>query len=309
MNSWGDRVSAEDQIDPEQLLAGVVDKLCKERYLLLLDSLEHLLVANSEDSWGNFADEWWGKLLKCLLSAPICHSRIILTSQDFPVELATECDRYPNVWHQQILKGLLEPEQIELFSKLGFNEEIQSYDSRLMLIGNIYDGHPLALRVIVGEIKTDWHNNVRAYWQENGRYIEEVQAALRLAREEGIVKGSEDRWQLASYTLQLRRSVKNRIDLTLNRLKEQIPVAYELICIASIYRCEVPERFWLSHLEFENYEREQQLLAIAALRDRFLIEECGFNQVDERLVSQHSLIRSVAIAHRSVLFGENDNRE
>ena len=303
LTSWGDRVSPDAQSNPEQLLSQITNKLCTGKYLILMDSLEYLLVTESNDTWGDFNDSWWGLLFQKLLSAPTCHSRIILTSQDFPVQLATECARYPKLWHREVLRGLLASEQKDLFTKLGFAEDLATEDSRLISIGNIYDGHPLALRVIAGEIKTYWHSNIRAYWRENSRYIEEVQTALKAARE-GENEGREDRWKLASYTVELARFVQKRIDITFDRLKEQIPIAYELICMASIYRCEVPEGFWLSHLQFEGYDREQQKLAMTALRDRFLIEEGSFTQTDERLVSQHNLIRSIAISHRLILFGD-----
>ncbi len=307
LTSWGEQVSVDIQTNPEQLLNQVVNKLCTGKYLLLIDSLEYLLVTTATDTWGDFTDRWWGRFFQSLLSAPICNSRVILTSQDFPIQLATDCDQYPNLWHREILTGLLESEQKFLFTKLGFGEDIATEDSRLMLMGNIYDGHPLALRVIAGEIRTDWHSNVRAYWRENSQYIEEVQTALKAAREEGKVEGTEDRWKLASYTVQLRRLVKNRIDITFDRLKQQLPIAYELICIGSIYRYEVPEFFWLNNLELEGYDREQQKSAITALRDRFLIEDAGFDEADERMVSQHNLIRSVAIDHRLVLAASKDS--
>ena len=105
-----------------------------------IDSLEYLLVTESNDTWGDFKDIWWGLLFQNLLSAPTCNSRIILTSQDFPVQLVAECDRYPNLWHREILIGLIASEQIDLFTKLGFGEDLATEDSRLMLIGNIYDG-------------------------------------------------------------------------------------------------------------------------------------------------------------------------
>jgi hypothetical protein len=308
LTSWGDRVSPDAQNNPEQLLTQVINKLCNAKYLLLIDSLEYLLVG-TDDTWGDFADEWWGRFFQSLLSAPTCNSKIILTSQDFPVQLATECSRYQNFWHREVLTGLIASEQIDLFTKLGFGEDLTTEDSRLMLIGSIYDGHPLALRVIAGEIRASWQSSVRAYWRENGRYIEEVQTALKAAREEGKVEGSEDRWQLASYTVQLRRFVQTRINITFDRLKAQLPIAYELICIASIYRCEVPEFFWMDNLELEGYDLEQQQLAMTALRDRFLVEDAGFNQADERMVSQHNLIRSIAIARRLILAIEKDTHE
>jgi DNA-binding Xre family transcriptional regulator len=308
LTSWGEQISVDIQNNPEHLLNRVVDKLCTGRYLLLIDSLEYLLIT-ADDTWGDFADEWWGRFFQSLLSAPTCNSRIIITSQDFPVKLATECSRYQNFWHREVLTGLIPSEQTDLFTKLGFGEDLATEDSRLMLIGSIYDGHPLALRVIAGEIRASWQSNVQAYWRENGRYIEEVQTALKAAREEGKVEGSEDRWQLASYTVQLRRFVQTRINITFDRLKAQLPIAYELICIASIYRCEVPEFFWMDNLELEGYDLEQQQLAMTALRDRFLVEDAGFNEADERMVSQHNLIRSIAIARRLILAIEKDTHE
>jgi hypothetical protein len=308
LTSWGEQVSVDIQNNPKHLLNRVVDKLCTGRYLLLIDSLEYLLVA-ADDTWGNFADEWWDRFFQSLLSAPTCNSKIILTSQDFPVQLATECGQYPNRWHQKVLTGLIRSEQTDLFTKLGFVEDLATEDSRLMLIGSIYEGHPLALRVIAGEIRASWQSNVRAYWRENGRYIEEVQTALKAAREEGKVEGSEDRWQLASYTVQLRRFVQTRIDITFDRLQAQLPIAYELICIASIYRCEVPEFFWMDNLELEGYDPEQQQLAMIALRERFLVEDVGFNEADERMVAQHNLIRTIAIARRLILAAQKDAHE
>jgi hypothetical protein len=148
LTTWGDRVSPDARNNPDQLLTQVVNKLCNGKYLLLIDSLEYLLVTESNDIWGDFADRWWGSFFHSLLSAPTCNSRIILTSQDFPVQLARECARYPNLWHREVLTGLIATEQINLFTKLGFAKDLATEDSRLMLIGSIYDGHPLALRII-----------------------------------------------------------------------------------------------------------------------------------------------------------------
>jgi DNA-binding Xre family transcriptional regulator len=304
LTAWGEKVS-NIQNDPEQLLNKLVDKLCKGNYLLLLDSLEYLLVDNPERGWGDFADPWWGKLWKSLLSTPTYKSRIIITSQDFPVQLATDCGKYPKLWHQQVLSGLNTEEQINLFKKLELLSALETDNSKLTLIGSIYDGHPLALRVIAGEIKESYQGNIQAYWRKNSSYIEEVQQALEEAKK-GNIKGVEDRWQLDSYTSQLRLYVKQRIVIAFQRLQEQVSVAHELISVASIYRCEVPEHFWLSHLEMEGYELTERELAMRTLRDRFLVEDCGFDDVGERLVAQHNLIRSVAIAQRLEFYNADE---
>ena len=48
---------------------------------------------------------------------------------------------------------------------------------------------------------------------------------------------------------------------------------------------------------------------MTGLRDRFLVEAAGFNQADERMVSQHNLIRSIAIDRRLILAVEKDAHE
>jgi hypothetical protein len=305
LEKWRENVP-KDERKPEQLLRRLVKRLRENRYLILMDSLEYLLTGNEEDGWGDFADEWWGKFFVSFLADSSCQSRFILTSQDLPTKFETaECDRYNNLWYCQLLKGLETPEQIALFQKAELDGDLELPHSPLRVIGEVYDGHPLALRTIAGEIKGSYSGKVRAYWKENSRYIEEVKEAIDEARNQGIVKGDEDRWQLASYTKILRRKVKEQIEKTFKRLKNDVYNAYFLLCTASVYRCEVQESWWLSHLEYRGYSEEQQKSAMQTLRERYLAEDGGIDDEDERLVSQHNLIRSVAIAHRLKLFPEN----
>ncbi|MEG4628354.1 ATP-binding protein [Microcoleus sp. AR_TQ3_B6] len=297
LEEWGERLSAEDK-KPEQLLQRLVKRLRENRYLVLIDSLEYLLTGNEEDGWGDFADEWWGKFFVSLFAESSCQSRFILTSQDLPTKFEAECDRYKNLWYCQLLKGLEVPEQMALFQKAELDGDLELPDSPLRVIGEVYDGHPLALRTIAGEIKGSYGGNVRAYWKDNSRYIEEVKEAIDEARNQGIVQGDEDRWQLASYTTVLRRKVNERIEKTFDRLKKDVYDAYFLFCMASIYRCEVKEKWWLINLEDEGYSEERQKAAMQTLRDRYLVEDGKIDDEDNRLVGQHNLIRTVAIAHR-----------
>jgi len=208
LEKWGENVPKEER-NPEQLLRRLVKRLCESRYLILMDSLEYLLTGNEEDGWGDFADEWWGKFFVSFLAEASCQSRFILTSQDLPTKFETaECDRYKNLWYCQLLKGLEIPEQRALFQKFELDGDLELPHSPMRVIGEVYDGHPLALGTIAGEIKESYGGKVRAYWKENSRYIEEVKEAIDEARNQGIVKGDEDRWQLASYTKVLRRKVK-----------------------------------------------------------------------------------------------------
>ncbi len=301
LEKWGETVPKEER-QPEQLLRRLVKRLRENRYLILMDSLEYLLTGNEEDGWGDFADEWWGKFFVSFLAESSCQSRLILTSQDLPTKFETaECDRYKNLWHCQLLKGLEVPEQVALFQKAKLDGDLEFPHSPLRVIGEVYDGHPLALRTIAGEIKGSYHGKVNAYWKENSRYIEEVKEAIDEARNKGIVKGDEDRWQLASYTKVLRLKVKERIKKTFKRLKNDVYDAYLLLCMASVYRCEVKEQWWLMNLEDEGYSQEQQKAAMETLRERYLVEDGGIDDEDNRLVGQHNLIRSVAIERRLML--------
>lgn len=301
LEKWRENVP-KDERQPEQLLRRLVKRLRENRYLILMDSLEYLLTGNEEDGWGDFADEWWGKFFVSFLADSDCQSRFILTSQDLPTKFETaECDRYKNLWYCQLLKGLEVPEQVALFQKAELDGDLELPHSPLRVIGEVYDGHPLALRTIAGEIKGSYGGKVRAYWKENSSYIEEVKDAIDEARNQGIVKGDEDRWKLASYTQVLRRKVKERIDKTFKRLKNDVYDAYLLLCMASIYRCEVKEKWWLINLEDEGYSDERQKAAMETLRERYLVEDGGIDDEDNRLVGQHNLIRSVAIAHRLML--------
>ena len=297
LEKWKETVPKEER-KPEQLLQRLVKRLRENRYLILIDSVEYLLTGNEEDGWGDFADEWWGKFFVSLLAESSCQSLFILTSQDLPTKFEAECDRYKNLWYCQLLKGLEAPEQMALFQKAELDGDLELPNSPLRVIGEVYDGHPLALRTIAGEINGSYGGNVRAYWKDNSRYIEEVKEAIDEARNQGIVQGDEDRWQLASYTTVLRRKVKERIEKTFDRLKKDVYDAYLLFCTASVYRCEVKEKWWLINLEDEGYSEDRQKAAMQTLRDRYLVEDGGIDDEDNRLVGQHNLIRSVAIAHR-----------
>jgi len=302
LQRWGEVVSP-DQCQPQPLRRRLLKRLCENKHLILMDSLECILTGNSDEGWGGFADPEWSAFFIQLLAEPNCLSCFILTSQDLPTQFGTaEFDRYKNYWFCKLLKGLEAQEQITLFRKVNLEYRLEVLDSPLRLIGQIYDGHPLALRVISGDIKQNYNGRVEAYWKENSYYIENVKKDLDAARQLDTKEGAEDRWHLDSYTRTLRSLVRERVQKTLDRLKCDVPDAYLLLCTASIYRCEVQEEWWLTHLEYRGYDRQRQRDSMQALRDRYLVEDGGIDEEDERLVGQHNLIRSVAISHRLELF-------
>ncbi|MEQ8380929.1 MAG: AAA family ATPase [Coleofasciculus sp. A1-SPW-01] len=302
LEEWGERLSAEEK-QPERLLSRLIKHLHKNQVLVLIDSLERLLTGNEEEGWGNFADEWWLKFFLSLLSAESCQSRLIVTSQDLPIKLVDS--RYSNFWHRQIVYGLDESEQVALFEKTGLDIRDGSTDKSLLLrIGKVYRGHPLVLRVIIGEINSEpFFGNVQAYWEDCGDKIEEVENALAEA-EAGKNLGEQDNWKLHTLTKELRIQVNKRLEATFDRLKRDGFDAYILLCAASVYRYPEKDEYWLKHLvqwvrRLENQEcsEERQNNALDKLSNCCLVEE-SINHNNRRTLGQHDLIRSVAIAHR-----------
>ncbi|MBD1904699.1 ATP-binding protein [Funiculus sociatus GB2-A5] len=308
LEEWGESVLPEDK-EPERLLHRSVKYLRENQVLLLIDSLEGLLKGNEEYGWGNFADKWWVRFFQNLLAAESCQSRLILTSEDLPAQVLAIGTRYPNFWYCQPLSGLAELESLDLFEKTGIEVGKESPNRPYLdRIRAVYEGHPLALRAIAGEIgNKPFNGNVVAYWNKHSHEIEEVEKAIEEAKTKGLMASADDRWQLDRYTRGLRRQVRVRLEKTFNRLNKDVHYAYVLLCEASVYRCPVPEEFWLSHLEDwdlpEDWNDQKSQQMLDALRERYLVEEVIDN--NQCLLRQHNLIRSVAIEHLKQL-GEDD---
>ncbi|WP_017660488.1 ATP-binding protein [Baaleninema simplex] len=286
---WG--VPVDNCKDTERLLQRTIDRFLEQPYLLIIDSLELILTGNEDEGWSDFQDPWWAQFFEGVLAAESCPSRIVLTSQDFPGQLPP---RYEAFWNCQFVSGLAPEEQLALFAKteLKVSHQDRPYLER---IGAAYEGHPLALRVIAGEItNAPFRGNVVAYWKKYGREIEEVENAIAEAKT-GTTTSASDRWQLHQCTRHLRLKVRDRLERTFNRLEREARNAYLLLCEASVYRTPVPEDFWLSHLEDWDCDEFARHLALETLRDRYLVEEIVEN--DRILLRQHNLIRSVSLKH------------
>ncbi|MBW4631473.1 MAG: AAA family ATPase [Iphinoe sp. HA4291-MV1] len=307
LEEWRERLSPEEK-KPELLLPKLLAYLHKHQVLVLIDSLERLLTGNEEDGWGDFADPWWEKFFLNFLSAESCRSRLIITSQDLPVKLVYS--RYKTFLHHQILYGLEESEQVALFEATGLDASQESPDRTLLLrIGKAYKGHPLMLRVIIGEIFESFEGNVQAYWDTVSSNIEEVEKAIAEAEANAKkIIGADDDWQLHKLTQKVRLEVyAERLKTVFERLATQVRDAYILICAASVYRVPVQEEGWLMQLaglvkrvEHQECSKERKEKALEELFNRFLVETSN-NHNHKRLLGQHNLVRSVAIEYRNKL--------
>ncbi|MEA5554411.1 ATP-binding protein [Anabaena cylindrica UHCC 0172] len=295
LEKCGQAVTPEESKDSQRLLHRFVKHLEENRYLLVIDSLENILKGNEDQGWSEFADARFVQLFSRILSATSFQSLIILTSQDIPAQILELGTRYQNFWYSQQLTGLSNQEQLALFDKTGLGNKLEASSiPYLARIGAAYEGHPLALRIIIGEIKgSPFNGNVIAYWNKYGSEIEEVEKVIFEAQK-GKITG-EDQWKLDRFTLSLQRNVRLRLKKSFARLEKNNKYSYILLCETSVYRCPVPEAFWLSHLEDWDCNREDQIAALEALKERYLVEEIIDN--NQYLLRQHNLIRSVSLEH------------
>ena len=272
LRSLGEEPTLEDQQDPANLRDHILKLLRTKPYRVQLESLEHLLQGNDQEGWSEFQDPLWLDLFQQILAGDPYPSQVLLTTQEIPDALDTVGDRYPQLWHCEVLQGLNETEQLALFRKIGLED---NSDHHLRRIGQLYEGHPLILRVIAEEIVKDCRGNVAGYWQQCKFADLEEQQPVSLSRPP------------------LRRRVKQRVKQSLERLPED---AYQLLCRSAVYRRPVPEFFWLAMLP--DCSEEQGEVAIGLLIDRgFAVEdwEEEWLGADGGLpLRQHNLIRSVA---------------
>lgn len=275
--------------NPESLLQWLVNYICTHKCLLIIDSLEYTLKGNEHTGWSNFKDVWWDKFFLALCTAESCQGRLILTSQEMPVQLEDMLLSNSNISCRESMRGFTNSETLNFFEKAGLefdkNPEIITYLNR---IGSAYEGHPLALKTIAGEILSPpFHGNIISYWKEYKAEIEAIEQAYR----ELILESEDDNFNLDCYSKKLREIVKQKIERTFKRLVQDVPNAYKLLCFGSVYRRPVPERYWLKYLDKNGLDRIQQEIALDALIDRFLIE------IDNGYLRQHNLIRSTALEH------------
>ncbi|GAB4191229.1 MAG: hypothetical protein Fur006_34170 [Coleofasciculaceae cyanobacterium] len=154
----------------------------------------------------------------------------------------------------------------------------------LKRMGNAYEGHPLVIEVIAGEIlDRPFNGNVVAYWHKHRQEFEAVEAVV----------GHQE----------LQLQVKDRVRKSLERLEQDVPYAYTLLLRSSVYRRPVPEAFWLEMLW--GLTDEEKVAALKTLESRYLVILEGVTHTNQSLLRQHNLIRSVAYE----LLGKLSNQE
>ncbi len=279
------------QINPKQLVELLLDELRSQPCLIILDMVENLLTSDRNGSH-RFQDPAFTLFFDQLIQAEDIPSRLILTSQD-QIPVMAE-GRYGGRSHVEHLKGLDPAESLQLFVLWDVIPTRDSETEYLQQLIQTYEGHPLALQIIAGEILDfPYHSDISAYWQDYGQEI------IAKEQQKQTLDGPNHREQmsLAYYSLSLSDLVKGRIEHTLQRLSASAPLAYILLCMGSVYRCPVERAAWL--ILIADSPREDQISAFQTLQRHFLLEgDRTSGQVSYHL---HSLVRSVALQHLSTL--------
>jgi tetratricopeptide (TPR) repeat protein len=258
--------------DPKRLCDRLLRKLQNNHYWVQLDSLERLI---NPDQPTEFLDSYWATFFRRCLTEANFISRLVLTAQALPTVLLSFCDDYANTWQQIQVNGLPKESRLEFFAKRGVIVE-DSNREILTRIAEIYEGHPLVLKVIAEDILKEFAGDVLNYWQENQREFEQVARELQDARLDET-----------EYNEALDRRVRERIRQSL----EQLPGdALDLLCRSSVFRRPVPKQFWLAMIS--DRTPQQQKAAYRCLGDRALVEQEGIHQ-NQHLIRQHNLIRDI----------------
>ncbi|NER32680.1 MAG: NACHT domain-containing protein [Oscillatoria sp. SIO1A7] len=270
--------------DERALVEAMVAKLQSRPYLLVIDMLEEVLEADGEGGH-RFREQVFAKFLERALLAESMPSRIVLTSQDRLPVLAE--GRFPQRCCPVPLGGLEESEVRSLFEEWEVRVEDGEDWQHLQSMARAYEGHPLALKVIAGEIREDYRGNIRAYWHDYGNEIEEVE---RL-RADSVERSREDKPRIDRHSFRLKDLVKKRVEKTLARLQRAYPLACLMLCMGATYRRPVERRAWL--LQLADYSQEEQELAFEILQRRFFLE--AEQPGDKNLYRPHNLIRRAAL--------------
>ncbi|MCB0087556.1 MAG: NACHT domain-containing protein [Caldilineaceae bacterium] len=297
LDEWDNPVPQAERTTPQLLLERLMRFLRQEKRLLIIDALENVLAGDSIDA-GNYCDPWWKEFFQKIFSVETLQSRIIITSQQLPVHFVQVGSQYPARWHYQRISGLTEAEQMTLFVAVGAAQNTSPRTGQLLhRIGAIYDGHPLVLRTIAGELVSSYEANIDAYWRAYGEELEHIESELLRAQQNDKLHEANTQWQLDRFSPALQRQVQHRLEKMFERLKEHAYPAYIMLCGASVYLAPSHESWWLRHLAIRNYSSVEQNAALQALRDRYLIDE-SFDTEGNRLIGLHNLIRSIALKHR-----------
>ncbi|MCD8489460.1 MAG: ATP-binding protein [Desertifilum sp.] len=274
------------QNSPELLLNKLLNYLQNNPCLLVLDMVEEILVSDGKGGY-QFSEPTFSEFLHQIVKRPEINTKLVITSQ---YQLPTIGDgRYLMRTYTERLSGLGVEEGFLLFETWNVYAQNSTHLDYLKRIIDIYEGHPLALRIIAGEVRDRPYNgNIQLYWQDYGYEIEEAERLRRST----VLQSRLDKPRLDRFTNKLFDLVRSRVCKAVERLYTNDKLACLMLCQGAIYRQPVERKAWLL-LIHEYGSIEQASIAFQNLQRRCLIESEQFDsQVVYRL---HPLLRRVAL--------------
>ncbi|MBE7385146.1 MAG: tetratricopeptide repeat protein [Leptolyngbya sp. SIO1E4] len=258
------------QLPDEQLLPHLLQTLEQHPCWLQLDSVEYLLSQN-DDGESHFSDLTWLDFFYQFLTQS-SNARIVLTSQALPTDLVNRCLRYDNLWQDFSLAGLERDLWLALFNNYGVTPQTDQDTQHLYSIADYFEGHPLILKMIAGDIgKRPFNGDVSKYWQE---YYSQRQNQL---------------------PPKLRQSQEQRARSWVNQTIQSLPdLPRQMLQHCAVFRRPVPETFYRVMLpELTPNDADSTLMM---LKNRNLVEDHDL-LAGQFWLRQHNLIREVAYAN------------
>jgi tetratricopeptide (TPR) repeat protein len=277
LHAMGDDTA--QQLPDDQILPYLLKVLTEKPCWLQLDSLEFLLRQDENGDY-HFTDPTWTDFFCQFLSSPTHPtfpiSPILLTSQALPVDLVEGCDRLSNRWHDYPLRGIEEIHWLDLFRNYGVKIQNSTEENYLCQIARYFDGHPLILKMIAGDIrKSVFGGSVTKYWQNY--YSQQTRPKLHQSQEQ---------------------RARHWVNQTLQTLP---PLALQMLQHCSVFRRPVPESFYLQILDTPTSPPSltppssptNLTPTLNILKSRYLVEEKDI-QNGEIVLQMHNLIRDAA---------------
>ncbi|WP_204141380.1 ATP-binding protein [Halomicronema sp. CCY15110] len=278
----GDAATSNER-DLNAAIPHVIQTLQDQAHLLVLDMAEVAIQTNPLGQT-QFRDRTLQRFLEAFLATDSMASALIFTSQ---LQLSPLLEgRYPTRTAEHRLTGLPSAEVTQLFAAwqvpIGPDQQLilQEYS-------DVYEGHPLALKVIAGEVRCEPYNgNLMAYWQD-------YRVELEQFRQWMVDEQTSASPRLESYSCDLTALVRSRLARTLDRLEQTDSLAHRLLCMGAIYRPAMEREAWFM-LMMPEVQRGNLIDAFQSLQRRFLLEpeRPHPNQVQYRL---HNLVRCTAL--------------
>ncbi|MGB0561784.1 MAG: ATP-binding protein [Spirulinaceae cyanobacterium] len=228
------------------LINAVVAKLQSQPILLWLQNLSQEL-AQTEP----FVQFW-----SALLASAELRSRLVITSPRMLLPL-----------HERLqtldLSGLEFAAIATLYDHWGIHLEDDTQRDCLATIHQTYEGHPFALKLVAGEIRSfPYFGNIRAYWQDYG-YEYEITPAAEPDTVFGESLAQPRTQSLASW-------LRTLGDRTLQRLTTHAPLAADLLQLGATNVRPAPAYGW--YFLMGEFAPRQQATTLKVLQDRLLVE-------------------------------------